>query len=89
MLYWEKLLFVLGYIQNVCKHCGQNVDCGLERCFLTFVPWRNSENNFECSEEPLVVKMFPGQKKLIQGSAIQLLLNYDQENVYVKKIETF
>jgi hypothetical protein len=26
--------------------CGKNVNYGLERCFLTFVSWRNSENNF-------------------------------------------
>ena len=49
---------------------GQNVDYGLERCFLTIVPWRNSENKFYYPEEPLVVKMFPGQKKLIPASAI-------------------
>jgi hypothetical protein len=29
------------------------------------------------------MKMFKGQKKLIAGSAIQSLLNYCQENLYV------
>jgi hypothetical protein len=30
------------------------------------------------------MKTFTGQKKLIVGSAIQLLLNYYQENLFVK-----
>lgn len=36
-----------------------------------------------------MVKTFPGQKKLILGSAIQLLINCGQENLYVKKKKHF
>jgi hypothetical protein len=42
------------------------------------------ENNFSYPEEPLPMKTFTGQKKLIVRNAIQLLLNYCQENLFVK-----
>ena len=85
MLYWEKLLFCSGiHAKPLQALCGQNVDYGLEWCFLTFVPWTNSENNFWYPGESLVVKTFPGQNKLIPGSAVQLLLNCGQENLCKK-----
>lgn len=52
--------------------------------FPILFTWRNPENNFLYPEEPLPMKTFRGQKKLIAWSVIQLLLNYCKENLFVK-----
>jgi hypothetical protein len=52
----------------------------LEQCCPVFLPWRNAYSNRSCTEETLQTKILAGQKKLIAGISIQLLLNCSQNS---------
>jgi hypothetical protein len=73
LIVWPTESYILPHINVVIWLC--NKECP-KPVFLNIFSMEEPPKNFSYPEEPLPMKTFTGQKKLIAGSAIQLLLNY-------------
>jgi hypothetical protein len=80
-LFWARI-FPPPYTRNLKPRSSEKSRYPIEQCFPTFSPWKNPWYNFSYPEEPLPMKTFTGQKKLIVGRPIQLLLNYHHANLF-------